>query len=149
MRKLLLAASVLVTACEPTSPKSVTVTATAAASSLRITEPVAITLTVTNASQADLQVTGFSCQKPFEVRDIRQAVVGPAAPQICTLELIAPLIIAPGASAQVVTSWAGDSGNLPTDGVTYVEPGFYLIRPRLVVDGVVVYGAAIGMVVKE
>ena len=149
MRKLLLATSVLVMACESTSPKSVTLTATAAASSLELTKPVAILLTVTNASQADIQVTGFSCQKPFEVRDLRQAVVGPAAPQVCTLDLVAPLIIAPGASAQVATSWAGDSGNLPTDGITWVSPGFYLIRPKLTVDGVVVYGAAIGMQVKE
>lgn len=149
MRKLLLATSVLLMACEATSPKSVTVMATAGASSLRVTEPVAILLTVTNGSQADIQVTGFTCQKPFEVRDLRQAVVGPAAPQICTLALTAPLIIQPGASAQVETSWAGDSENLPADGVTWVKPGFYLIRPKLMIDGVVVYGTAIGMVVND
>jgi hypothetical protein len=112
-------------------------------------QPVTITLMVTNGSQADIQVTGYACQKPFEVRNTSQALVGPAAPQVCSLELSAPMIIAPGGVGQLQTTWTGDSANGPADEIIYVSPGVYSIRPKLLIDGVVVYGEAITIAVTQ
>jgi hypothetical protein len=112
-------------------------------------QPVTITLMVTNGSQSDIQVTGYACEKPFEVRNTSQAIVGPAAPQVCSLELSAPMIIAPGGVGQLQTTWAGDSANGPADEIIYVSPGIYLIRPKLMIDGVVVYGDAITIAVTQ
>jgi hypothetical protein len=149
MRKLLVAALAVLMGCDSTSPRNVTLLASASASSIQVMQPVTITLMVTNGSEADIQVTGYACEKPFEVRNISQAVVGPAAPQVCSLELSAPMIIAPGGVGQLQTTWSGDSANGPADEIIYVSPGIYAIRPKLMIDGVVVYGNAIGIAVTQ
>ena len=149
MRKLLVAATAVLMGCDSTSPRNVTLLASASASSIQVMEPVTITLMVTNGSPSDIQVTGYACEKPFEVRNTSQAIVGPAAPQVCSLELSAPMIIAPGGVGQLQTTWAGDSANGPADEIIYVSPGIYLIRPKLMIDGVVVYGDAITIAVTQ
>jgi len=149
MRKLLVALTAVVMGCDSISPRNVTLLASASASSIQIMQPVTITLMVTNGSNENIQVTGYACQKPFEVRNTSQALVGPAAPQVCSLELSAPMIVAPGGVGQLQTTWTGDSANGIADEIIYVSPGIYSIRPKLMIDGVVVYGGAIGITVTQ
>jgi len=141
--------SLLLAGCEATSPRDVEVTASTSVSSIPVKGTVSIVLTVYNRSSEAIHVSAGSCTRLFEVLDLSRNVVGPAQPQVCALDLVAPMVIAPGASADIPTSWRTDAGYGPADETIYVSPGIYSIRPRILIEGEYVYGTGVRVTVTE
>jgi hypothetical protein len=145
MRKLLLAvAACLLVGCDTTSPRDgVLVTAATSRSSISPGQALSINLTIYNRGDEDVQLGIDECVPPYEILNERGDVVGPGA-RMCSLALMAPIIVAAGGSTTYTTTWAGDSTGIgPADGPNYLSAGTYSIRPRVLVaenGGGFVYG---------
>jgi hypothetical protein len=155
MRKLLsLSVACLLAGClDATSPKdAVLVTGAASVASIRAAQNMSITLTIHNRGDEAIQLAIDECFPPFEILDDRGDVVGPG-PRACTLSLYAPIVVQPGASTTYTTNWSGESSIVEAaDGVVYLAPGSYTIRPRVRVDvdgGGFVYGNSIPITITQ
>ena len=138
-------------ACEEPlpSPPEVVVTATAATSTARVREDVAIVVTVHNYSHEDVNVSGYQCQLPFEVWKATTHASYQAVPVSgCFLLRIAEsgMSLAAGQSAEIKTHWSLESV-MPDGEIVYVSPGAYSITPRLIVNDQVVLGPPVPLLV--
>src|SRR4051812_30990048 len=147
MKSLMVVAACLLMACnDSTSPASgIAVTTATSATSVSAGGTVSITLSITNHGVSTREVQATFCpQRPFEVMNLSGGVVGPRQPEICTLALIAPVVILPGETRTFTVDWHGDaSGVGPADETLYLSPGIYLIRGRVMVEGAFVYATSV------
>jgi hypothetical protein len=151
MRKLLVAAAIVLAGCRDTaSPAStVALSAVTSASSIPVRGSVSITLTIYNRGDEAITVPIADCfVRPFEILDSRGVVVAPLVPEVCALALFAPQVIEAGASFTYTTTWNGEASVGPADEIIYLGPGQYTIRARVLVqENTFVYATPIGLTV--
>lgn len=98
----------------------------ASRTTIRVGEPVALTLVATNEGNAPVTVMLPYCAPPIEVRDARGILVGPGEGVICALINYAPSVLAPGERATLTSRWLGRTG--PALQQVPVAPGTYRLR---------------------
>mgnify|MGYP000710492647 FL=1 len=130
MKKLLSIAallSVFLAGCSlDTGPAALRVDAKASLSRFKAGEANEITITVTNESNASVNLPISSCVNHFAVRDASGTIVGPAS-EVCTAQAIVKTL-APGEKVTYVSTWRGE-GFAPVQGQTvYLKPGSYTIE---------------------
>ena len=144
MRKLLLLACLLAACGDSTSPEDlIAVSATVAPNTIRAGEPMELDVAITNTSDEELTLTS-DCQPMFEVRTAAGTVVGPG-PIVCSLALVAPIVIEPNATLHYRPTWSGESTTTTSTGQPiYLPAGTYWIWPRVGINELgIAFGAPI------
>lgn len=151
MRKLLLGACVLSMACGDLTvgESDLIVAATPAPAAIKAGSSMAIGVRVTNTGGEAVELAISGCVALFEILDWQGRVVGPTTSRVCTLDFKAPVRVEPNASIDAEDLWTGEStASQPTGAPIYLEPGTYLLRPRvMLVGGEYVYGEVVAVTI--
>lgn len=89
-------------------------------------EAVVVTVTVTNASDASVDIPVSSCPTHFAVRDANDVIVGPPS-DVCTAQLIVKTL-APGEKVEYTSTWHGEGFATAQGVTTFLKPGKYTIE---------------------
>jgi len=136
MRRTLLTSLValpLVTACailESNSGPAVIVSAVTAPLDVTLGDTVRINITVRNTGDRDVSVSTTGCNTEFLISDLHGNAYVPAELVYCTLELRAPVNLAPGASHEIRAFSTGRAIPQGSQGEAGLLPkGTYRLRP--------------------
>jgi hypothetical protein len=125
-RKLCALTLLLICGCERPDVPFV-ITAATYQSTMLPGDAISVGVSLHNRSSQPQQVPGNQCGFHFKVVASDGSTVGPN-PIVCTLELLPPIIVAPGANLTWTDSWAGGAaGGNPSSGVVFLAPGKYTL----------------------